>query len=80
MAQQSVGIRELRNKGGDVLQRVQAGQQFIVTKSGKAIAELRPLQHTALNSQVLLDRWRNLPIVDLAALRADLASVLDDTL
>ncbi len=81
MARQTFGVRDLRNKGGDVLQRVQAGEQsVVVTKSGKPMAELRPIQHMALSREVLLSRWRALPKVDLAGLRADLAPILDDNL
>ena len=38
-----VTIRELRNHGGDVINRVQAGEHVIITRSGTPVAELRPL-------------------------------------
>jgi len=80
MASKSVGIRDLRNSGGEVLERVRAGENIIVTKSGKPIAELRPIGHRALDRDVLLDRWRHLPQIDAAALRAETSQLLDESL
>jgi prevent-host-death family protein len=75
-----VTIRELRNHGGDVVDRVAAGERLIVTRSGRPVAELRPLRSTRVTGPVLLRRWRRLPVVDHAALRADLDKVLDPSL
>lgn len=71
-----VTIRELRNHGGEVVDRVAAGERLIVTRSGKPVAELRPVRATPLTATVLLQRWRRLPPVDPAALRADLDATL----
>jgi len=49
----------------------------IVTRDGKPVAELRPLSGPGLSAQALLDRWKNVPGIDGAALRADIAEVLD---
>lgn len=72
-----VTIRELRNHGGDVVDRVAAGESVIVTRSGKPVAELRPLRSTLVTASVLLQRWRRLPPIHDGALRADLDSVVD---
>lgn len=80
MARRSVGVRDLRNSGGDVLERVRSGENIIVTKSGKPIAELRPIGYENLERGVLLGRWRHLPQLDAAALRADMSQLLDDSL
>jgi len=39
-----VTIRELRNHGSDVIDRVEAGECLIVTRAGRPVAELRPTQ------------------------------------
>jgi prevent-host-death family protein len=75
-----VTVRELRNHGGDVLKRVARGEALTVTRDGEAIAELRPLHRRALPAAVLVKRWRGLPPVDAARLRADIDKVLDSTL
>ena len=72
-----VTIRELRNHGGDVINRVAAGERLIVTRGGRPVAELHPLRSAPLPAEALLPRWRRLPRVDLAALRADLDAIVD---
>jgi len=73
----NVTIRDLRNHGGEVIDRVAAGEHLTVTRSGKAVAELRPLRLQALAAATLLDRWRRLPPLDPEALRRDVDSTLD---
>ena len=75
-----VTVRELRNEGGRVIDRVLAGESLLVTRDGEPVAELRPLPHAALDATTLLRRWRRLPSVDPATLRADIDAVLDQTL
>ena len=74
-----VTIRELRNHGGDVVDRAARGERITITRSGRPVAELRAVRPT-LSAEALLRRWRPLPAVDPAALRADLDAVLDSTL
>ena len=76
----AVTIRDLRNHGGDVVDRVAAGESLVVTRSGKPVAELIPLRRRGLDAATLLARWRHLPPVDPDALRADLDRVLDASL
>ena len=75
-----VSVRDLRNKGGRVLRRVARGEVLTVTMDGKPVAELRPLASQPVPAATLLQRWRGLPPVDAAALRADLDRTLDTSL
>jgi len=75
-----VTIRELRNKGGDVVDRVVRGERLTVTRAGKAVAELHPIRHEGVDGGALLRRWAHLPPVDGAALREDLRSVIESDL
>lgn len=75
-----VTVRDLRNNGGRVLERVANGESLTVTLDGRPVAELRPLPGRALSAATLLTRWRRLPAVDPAALRADIDRTLDTTL
>jgi prevent-host-death family protein len=75
-----VTVRELRNKGGEVLERVEHGERVIVTRDGHPIAELRPLPRRSASTAELIDRRRRLPRVDPEALRRDIDTVLDPTL
>jgi prevent-host-death family protein len=75
-----ITVRELRNRGGDVLERVARGEALTVTRDGQAIAELRPLQRRPIPAAVLVNRWRGLPYVDPAQLRAEIDDVVDGSL
>lgn len=72
-----VTIRDLRNRGGEVVDRVQRGERLVVTRAGRPVAELVPVRRHALPAAVLLARWRHLPTVDTAKLRRDLDRVID---
>ena len=80
MSAPEVNIRELRNHGGEVVDRVAAGECLTVTRAGKPVAELRPLGRPAVPAEVLLERWRHLPHVDADRLREDLDGLLDPAL
>ncbi|HEX3909390.1 MAG TPA: type II toxin-antitoxin system prevent-host-death family antitoxin [Solirubrobacteraceae bacterium] len=72
-----VSIRELRNHGGDVVDRAARGELITITRSGKAVAELRAVASRGLSAQALLNRWRGLPSVDHVAFRTDVDELLD---
>lgn len=72
-----VSIRELRNRGGDIVDRVSRGEHVTITRSGKAVAELSPVAAPPLNASVLLERWRHLPAVDSDRFRSDIDAILD---
>lgn len=73
-------IRELRNHGGDVVDRVLRGEMLTVTRNGTPVAELRPVRPGPVPLDLLRARWRRLPAVDPSALRADLDALLDPAL
>jgi prevent-host-death family protein len=75
-----VSIRELRNHGGDVVDRAARGEQITITRSGRAVAELRAASHPPVTAETLLKRWRVLPAVDPVVMRADLDELLDASL
>lgn len=75
-----VSIRELRNHGGEVVDRAAGGEQITITRAGKAVAELRPASRSPLTASSLLARWRGLPAVDPATVRADIDATIDSSL
>jgi prevent-host-death family protein len=75
-----ITIRELRNHGGEVVDRVARGEQITVTRAGKPVAELRPVSRMPLAAETLLARRRRLPPVDYRAMRAELDEVMDPAL
>jgi antitoxin (DNA-binding transcriptional repressor) of toxin-antitoxin stability system len=76
----NVTIRELRNNGGEVVDRAARGEEITITRAGKPVAALRAIVADAIPADVLLTRWRRLPAVDPARLRADLDEVMDASL
>jgi antitoxin (DNA-binding transcriptional repressor) of toxin-antitoxin stability system len=75
-----VSIRDLRNHGGEVVDRATRGEQITITRSGRAVAELRAISRSPLAAGAILSNWRQLPAVDPSALRADIDRLLDMSL
>lgn len=72
-----ISIRELRNHGGEVIDRVALGEELTVTRDGKPVAQLRPLDKLPLSVAVLVRRWAKLPPMDPEALRRDVDAAVD---
>lgn len=77
---ETVTIRELRNRGGDVVDRVEAGEPITVTRDGRPVAELRPIRSRGVHAATLLERWQRLPDVDSRLLRRDIDALIDPSL
>lgn len=75
-----VSIRDLRNQGGRILERVLEGEQLTITRDGRPVAQLSPLPRHPLSASTLLARWRRLPRVDADRWKADIDQLLDDSL
>lgn len=75
-----VTIRDLRNHGGAVIDRVRAGDRVIITRDGEPVAELRPLPGHRLTAAALVERFRALPPVDPDRLRDDIDRVVDQSI
>lgn len=75
-----VSIRDLRNHGGDVVDRAARGEQITITRSGRPVAELRGLAREPLRAEELIARRRNVPPADYEAMRAELDSIVDQSL
>ena len=74
-----IPIRALRNSGGEVADRVIAGENLTVTRAGTPVMELRAVRAPSLTSVALIQRWRRLPAVDFRELREDLSTLMDDS-
>lgn len=80
MGKADVSIRDLRNHGGRVLERVARGETLTVTKDGSPVAELRPVRRRSLAPAELIARSKRMPWVDPDLLRHDIDAVLDQSL
>jgi prevent-host-death family protein len=73
----TISIRDLRNKGGDVVERARMGEELTITNAGRPVATLGPLPRPPLSLAVLLSRRAHLPPIDPQGLRDDLDAVID---
>ncbi|MDR2216377.1 MAG: type II toxin-antitoxin system prevent-host-death family antitoxin [Nevskiaceae bacterium] len=76
----AVTVRELRNQGGQILDRVIRGETLTVTKSGAPVAELRPLPRRSLSAVELIAKAKRTPAVNPEQLRRDIDQILDQSL
>lgn len=70
-----MSIRELRNQGGEIVDRAANGERITITRAGKPVAELSPLASEP-TAEVILERFRALPPIDYEAFRADVDEVM----
>jgi prevent-host-death family protein len=71
--------RDLRTRSREIMDAVEHGQSFTVTRDGHRIAELVPLRQRRrfVPRQEFATMSRNAPAVDLEAFRADQDAALD---
>jgi prevent-host-death family protein len=71
--------REFRNNSAAVMDAVEAGEIYHVTRNGVAVAELRPLSRRRRPSaEELVERHRKLPRVDYARMRQEADELLGE--
>ena len=75
-----MSIRDLRNRGGEVVDLAAAGEAVTITRDGRPVAELRALPPRQLSRDQVLAHWRGAPRVDLAKLRRDVDAIVDPSL
>ena len=64
--------REFRNNSAAVMDAVEAGETYHVTRNGIEVAELRPItRRRRLSAEDLVERHRKLPRVDHARMRQE---------
>jgi prevent-host-death family protein len=67
-----ISQREFRNNSAAVMDAVEAGETYHVTRNGIEVAELRPIaRRRRPTAEELVERHRKLPRVDYARLRRD---------
>jgi prevent-host-death family protein len=75
-----VTIRELRNHGGDVVDRAKRGERLTITRAGQPVAQIVALRRPPIPLEELRRRWARLPAVDPKRLRDDVDAVLDPSI
>jgi prevent-host-death family protein len=77
-----ISQRDLRNRSKEIMDAVERGEAFTVTRDGQQIGELIPLRRTRrfVPRAELTQRFKTAPLVDADRLRADLDAALDGEL
>jgi antitoxin (DNA-binding transcriptional repressor) of toxin-antitoxin stability system len=57
-----------------------AGERFTITRHGRPVAELRPLEPAPTRAAELMERWSRLPPLDPDRLRRDIDQLLDNSI
>jgi prevent-host-death family protein len=74
-----ISQREFRNSSASVMDAVEAGETFHVTRNGVEIAELRPLaQRRRMTAEELVERHKRLPRMDAAEMRREADAVFGE--
>jgi prevent-host-death family protein len=80
-AQPEITQRDLRNRSKEIMNAVEGGQGFTVTRDGHRIGELLPLRarRRFVGRAEFAARSRSAPELDLAAFRRDQTAALDES-
>jgi prevent-host-death family protein len=78
-AQPEITQRDLRNRSKEIMDAVEGGQAFTVTRDGHRIGELIPLRHRRrfVPREEFAAMSRSAPGIDLDAFRADQDAAAD---
>ena len=63
-----------------MVDRIARGERMTVTRDGRPVARLVPLERQPLSVDVLIERWSRLPAMDPTSLRRDIDAALDSSL
>jgi prevent-host-death family protein len=70
--------REFRNNSATIMDAVEAGETYHITRNGTEVAELRPLpRRRRLSAEELVARHRRLPRIDYSRMRREADELFD---
>jgi prevent-host-death family protein len=71
--------RELRNESAAIMDAVERGETFVVTRNGTPVGELRPMRRRRFVPTAELKRkWANRPPIDYVAMRAEMDALFGE--
>lgn len=78
-APEEITQRDLRSRSGEIMDAVEHGETFVVTRSGTPIGELIPLRRRrTVTREEFAARSANAPVIDAERFRADLDAAVDN--
>lgn len=72
----TISQQELLNDSGAIMRALDRGEDFIVTRNGVPVGELRPLRRRFVSREALAAAMAGAPPVDAKRLRADLDAIV----
>ncbi len=70
--------RELRNQSGEIMRALDRGEDFIVTRNGTPVGELRPYRRRQfVPAKELIEAFAHVPSIDYEELIADIDAYVD---
>ena len=70
--------RELRNDSGEIMRALDRGDEFVVTRNGVAVGELKPVRRRRfVAAGVAVAEFTGAGVVDSERFRSDVDAVLD---
>jgi prevent-host-death family protein len=76
----TISQRVLRNQSAEVMNRLEDGEEFVITRDGRPVGRLTPITgpRTAVPTRELLAAFAHIPPVGAAALRAEMDEFFGD--
>ncbi|MGH7882355.1 MAG: type II toxin-antitoxin system Phd/YefM family antitoxin [Candidatus Dormibacteraceae bacterium] len=69
--------RELRDHSGKIIEDLNGGQSFVVTRNGKPVAELKPFERPFTTRDEFLAAFANASQIDTESFWADVDAFVD---
>lgn len=70
--------RDLRNDSGEVMRRLDAGEEFIITRNGVPVAELTPIRRRRfVNREHLQKLFAHIPAESVVDFHRDIDELID---
>ncbi len=72
-----ISQRELRNNSGEIMRALDRGEEFIITRSGVPVGELRPIRRRFVGRAAVAAAMAGAPRMDARRFRDDVDAILD---
>ena len=72
-----ISQRDLRNNSGEIMRALDRGQEFIITRNGVPVGELRPARRAFVGRAALAVALSGAPPIDAQRFRDDVDALLD---
>lgn len=72
-----ISQRELRNNSGDIMRALDRGEEFIITRNGVPVGELRPVRRPFVGRAAVAAALSGAPTLDASKFRDDVDAALD---